>query len=189
MAPQKHFIFLLLSVLATTVISHKLLVFSFTGSKSHMISQGRIADTLAEAGHNVTLLSFEFTIPTDEFPHTKYARVIRMGSVDPDILASMSSKKAVFLEAVFMPKSGIAHLWNAYKTYKAFTTTIPALHEKTLINEKALIEQLRAENFDAIFVEQLFPFGTALGQALGIRTHFIVNSCPLQEHLIQLEYL
>ncbi|KAI1710228.1 UDP-glucoronosyl and UDP-glucosyl transferase domain-containing protein [Ditylenchus destructor] len=54
---------------------------------------------------------------------------------------------------------------------------------KAIIKDKALIESLRAENFDAIFVEHLFPFGTALGQALGIRTHFLVNTCPLVEYV------
>ncbi|KAI1707613.1 UDP-glucoronosyl and UDP-glucosyl transferase domain-containing protein [Ditylenchus destructor] len=52
-----------------------------------------------------------------------------------------------------------------------------------LIKDKALIESLRAENFDAIFVEHLYPFGTALGQALGIRTHFLTNTMPLVEYL------
>ena len=38
------------------VDSAKLLVLSVSNSKSHMMSNGRIADTLAEAGHNVVSL-------------------------------------------------------------------------------------------------------------------------------------
>ncbi|KAI1712880.1 UDP-glucoronosyl and UDP-glucosyl transferase domain-containing protein [Ditylenchus destructor] len=165
--------------LTTTVTAHKLLIFSFTSSKSHMLSNGRIADALAQAGHNVTLLSLEFLIPTDEFPTTKYAKVIRMGSVDQDLLSVSASKKGEALEAVFKPRS----LWGNYNAYKAYMSAISSTYDKTLTKEKALIESLRAENFDAIFVEHLYPFGTALAQALGIRTHFLINTCPLVERI------
>lgn len=46
-------IFIVLTIFGTIATAHKLLVFSFTNSKSHMISNGRIADALAQAGHNV----------------------------------------------------------------------------------------------------------------------------------------
>ena len=32
---------------------YKFLVFAVTNSKSHMMGKGRVADTLAEGGHNV----------------------------------------------------------------------------------------------------------------------------------------
>ncbi|KAI1707018.1 UDP-glucoronosyl and UDP-glucosyl transferase domain-containing protein [Ditylenchus destructor] len=159
--------------------AHKLLVFCFTNSKSHMISNGRTVDALSQAGHNVTLLSFEFAHRTDEFHTTNHGRIIRMGSIDQDILQAMATKRADILDSFFRPRS----LWDNYNMYKFFTDPFTKSFERALIKDKALIESLRAENFDAIFVEHLYPFGTALGQALGIRTHFLTNTMPLVEYL------
>jgi glucuronosyltransferase len=44
---------LLLSVLAQSAGGSKILVFSPTVSRSHMISNGRVADALASDGHDV----------------------------------------------------------------------------------------------------------------------------------------
>ncbi|KAI1696280.1 UDP-glucoronosyl and UDP-glucosyl transferase domain-containing protein [Ditylenchus destructor] len=75
---------------------------------------------------------------------------------------------------------GRFNVWLKKKFELAF---LYANFKRALIKDKALIESLRAENFDAIFVEHLYPFGTALGQALGIRTHFLTNTMPLVEYL------
>ncbi|KAI1701241.1 UDP-glucoronosyl and UDP-glucosyl transferase domain-containing protein [Ditylenchus destructor] len=119
-------------VLTTTAAAHKLLIFSFTSSKSHMLSNGRIADALAQAGHNVTLLSLEFLISTDELPTTKYARVIRMGSVDQGLLSIGASKKAETLETVFKPRS----LWGNYNAYKAYMSAISSTYDSKNIGER-----------------------------------------------------
>lgn len=54
--------------------SHKILMFSPTASKSHMISQGRIADELANAGHEVVNFEPDFLNLTDKFVPCKKCR-------------------------------------------------------------------------------------------------------------------
>uniref|UniRef100_A0A914Q6C2 glucuronosyltransferase n=1 Tax=Panagrolaimus davidi TaxID=227884 RepID=A0A914Q6C2_9BILA len=58
--------------------------------------------------------------------------------------------------------------------------------EEPFAEGKETIEKLKAEKFDAIFVEQLFPQGNALGHLLGIDVHFMISSCPMQEHITTL---
>lgn len=60
-------ILLVLLCFLASAISHKILVFSPTASKSHMISQGRIADELAKAGHEVINFEPDFLDLTDKF--------------------------------------------------------------------------------------------------------------------------
>uniref|UniRef100_A0AC35FK78 Glucuronosyltransferase n=1 Tax=Panagrolaimus sp. PS1159 TaxID=55785 RepID=A0AC35FK78_9BILA len=66
-------------------------MFSVSNSKSHMISNGRIADALAEAGHNVTFLSVEGIIPTKDFPTTKLAKVVILGRIPEERLINMKN--------------------------------------------------------------------------------------------------
>ncbi|KAI1706864.1 UDP-glucoronosyl and UDP-glucosyl transferase domain-containing protein [Ditylenchus destructor] len=117
-APQAS-ILIIFVTFAAIAKAHKLLVFSFTNSKSHMISNERIREALFQAGHNVTLLSFEFCHRTDEVHSTKHGRIIRMGSIDQDILQEFASKKVDVVEAMFKPRS----LWDNYNMYKMFTST------------------------------------------------------------------
>lgn len=46
-------IFVLLATFVNAAFSYKILVFSPATSKSHLISNGRLADELARAGHDV----------------------------------------------------------------------------------------------------------------------------------------
>ncbi|KAI1698517.1 putative UDP-glucuronosyltransferase ugt-47 [Ditylenchus destructor] len=59
---------IILSLCFSATCGFKILVFSPTISKSHMISNGRIADTLAADGHNVhtSLLPPKVTFRTIE---------------------------------------------------------------------------------------------------------------------------
>ena len=51
--------FLIIFILNASLINAaKLLVFSLSCSKSHMMSQGRLADALVMAGHNVVSFFF-----------------------------------------------------------------------------------------------------------------------------------
>ncbi|KAK5972297.1 hypothetical protein GCK32_001628 [Trichostrongylus colubriformis] len=57
-----------------TIDSYKILVFSPTISRSHMISNGRIADELAIAGHDVVLFEPDFLNISEGVQSAKKAR-------------------------------------------------------------------------------------------------------------------
>uniref|UniRef100_A0A914PCI5 Uncharacterized protein n=1 Tax=Panagrolaimus davidi TaxID=227884 RepID=A0A914PCI5_9BILA len=72
-----------------------------SNSKSHMISNGRIADALAEAGHNVTFLSIEGIIPTKDFPTTKLAKVVILGRIPEERLINMEKYRSSAMDSAF----------------------------------------------------------------------------------------
>lgn len=71
---------LLLSFLLLLAVSSeagKVLVYSPSISRSHLISNGRIADALVDAGHDVVMFITEY-MPLTSFTGTKKAKVITM---------------------------------------------------------------------------------------------------------------
>ncbi|KAH7714675.1 Protein UGT-46, partial [Aphelenchoides avenae] len=62
--------------MASAAAGYKILVFSPTLSRSHMISNGRVADALAKAGHDVTLLEVEYNDPPDSVVSAHHAKRI-----------------------------------------------------------------------------------------------------------------
>uniref|UniRef100_A0A914RHW9 Glucuronosyltransferase n=1 Tax=Parascaris equorum TaxID=6256 RepID=A0A914RHW9_PAREQ len=73
-----NFLFLLLWIIAVAEAAN-ILIYSPSYSKSHLISNGRIADTLSKAGHNVVMFVPEYE--QTNFTGTKYAKVIKMGNL------------------------------------------------------------------------------------------------------------
>ena len=71
-----------LFLLFKSTYCHKILVFSPTNSMSHLISNGRIGDTLALDNHDVTILEAEFRVPSKP---SKYAKKIVLGGFDPSV--------------------------------------------------------------------------------------------------------
>ncbi|CAL2043450.1 unnamed protein product [Caenorhabditis brenneri] len=70
-------LYILLPILFLSVESGKVLVYSPSISRSHLISNGRIADTLVDAGHEVVMFIPEYE-PIGEFTGTKKAKVMTM---------------------------------------------------------------------------------------------------------------
>ena len=58
--------------------------------------------------------------------------------------------------------------------------------ENILLENQKEIQMLKEEKFDAMFVGQLFPCGSALSHALGIKVHFLIHSCPIMDHIAML---
>nr|CAD2176603.1 unnamed protein product [Meloidogyne enterolobii] len=156
--------------------SSKILVFSPTISRSHMISNARIADTLASDGHNVTLLEVEFFEKIGELNASKVANTILVPGqfIDPkefntSMIAEMSFKN-VYLPMDFLVGSIIQ-------------TTFNNACEKFLLVSEKLFDKLRNEKFDIIISEQLNSCGAGVGHLLNIPTNILVSSCPIQEHI------
>uniref|UniRef100_A0A914MPP6 glucuronosyltransferase n=1 Tax=Meloidogyne incognita TaxID=6306 RepID=A0A914MPP6_MELIC len=141
-----------------------------------MISNARIADTLASDGHNVTLLEVEFFEKIGELNASKVANTILVPGqfIDPkefntSMIAEMSFKN-VYLPMDFLVGSIIQ-------------TTFNNACEKFLLVSEKLFDKLRNEKFDIIISEQLNSCGAGVGHLLNIPTNILVSSCPIQEHI------
>ncbi|KAF7639096.1 hypothetical protein Mgra_00001328 [Meloidogyne graminicola] len=166
----------LLSFPQIYVNASKILVFSPTISRSHMISNARIADTLAADGHNVTLVEVEFIELVGELNASKHAntllvpgRFMNLDGFNVSALAKMS-----FLDV---------ELTTQFIFGSILQTKFNEACERFLIASEKLFDRLRAENFEVIMTEQLNFCGTGVGHLLGIPTHILISSCPIQEHV------
>ncbi|KHJ78415.1 hypothetical protein OESDEN_21964 [Oesophagostomum dentatum] len=75
------FSFFLLPLLLVTADAGKVLIYSPGYSLSHLISNGRIADTLVKAGHDVVMFIPDFMTLSSDFNGTKLAKVVRMRNI------------------------------------------------------------------------------------------------------------
>nr|CAD2176605.1 unnamed protein product [Meloidogyne enterolobii] len=139
-----------------------------------MISNARIADTLASDGHNVTLLEVGFREVA--LNASKVANKILVPGpfidskeYDPSLMAKMAFKE-VDLTMDFI----VGSIW---------LTTFNNACEKFLLVSEKLFDKLRNEKFDIIISEQLNFCGAGVGHLLGIPTNILVSSCPIQEHV------
>uniref|UniRef100_A0A1I7T1B4 UDP-glucuronosyltransferase n=1 Tax=Caenorhabditis tropicalis TaxID=1561998 RepID=A0A1I7T1B4_9PELO len=164
---------LLVSILFTLTDAHKILVFSPTASKSHMISQGRIADELANAGHEVVNFEPDFLDLTDKFVPCKKCRRWPVTGLNNRMYKKIQSEMS---GNVFQQSS----MWN-----KIFNSeSDPHQDEYTnmceeIVTNKELIEKLRSEKFDAYFGEQIHLCGMGLAHLLGIKHRFWIASCTM----------
>ncbi|KHJ83709.1 hypothetical protein OESDEN_16590, partial [Oesophagostomum dentatum] len=71
---------LFLLLLLAVADAGKVLVYSPAISYSHLISNGRVADALVKAGHDVVMLIPEYT-KLGDFNGTKLAKVVRMSYI------------------------------------------------------------------------------------------------------------
>ncbi|CAO4379939.1 unnamed protein product [Caenorhabditis nigoni] len=162
-----------LLALCYSVSSHKILVFSPTASKSHMISQGRIADELANAGHEVVNFEPDFLDITDKFLPCKKCRRWPVTGLNNERYKSIQNEMSA---NVFQESSLWSKIFNQERDPHEDEYT--NLCEEIVTN-KELIEKLKAEKFDAYFGEQINLCGMGLSHILGIKHRFWVASCTM----------
>ncbi|KAK6747572.1 hypothetical protein RB195_000644 [Necator americanus] len=138
-----------------------------------MISNGRIADELALAGHDVVLFEPDFLNVSHTVNPVKFARRWQLSgfsSVLRDVLQEFSG--AAFEQI------------SKYEEQKGLLRYERAFNElcEDLINRESVMEELQGEQFDAYFGEQINLCGNGLAYALGIKSHFWVSSCPLGDY-------
>ncbi|KAF1751201.1 hypothetical protein GCK72_017755 [Caenorhabditis remanei] len=159
--------------LCYTVSSHKILVFSPTASKSHMISQGRIAEELANAGHDVVNFEPDFLDLTDKFVPCKKCRRWPVTGLNNKLYKDIQNEMS---GNVFQKSSLWSKIFNSNRD--EHQDEYNNLCEEIVTN-KELIEKLKAEKFDAYFGEQIHLCGMGLAHILGIKHRFWVASCTM----------
>ncbi|CAJ0567578.1 unnamed protein product, partial [Mesorhabditis spiculigera] len=171
---MRHFLLpLLFCAISTVSIAHKILVFSPTISASHMISNGRIADELAKAGHDVVLFEPDLLNMWHRVKNAKLARKWPVFGFSDKLSKAVSG-----FSSAFDDESTITYTGNMISYSKAFTAQCGELLDK--VEE---LEKLKAEKFDAFFGEQLNGCGHGLAEYLGIKRKFWISSCPIMDHM------
>ncbi|KAE9552641.1 hypothetical protein FO519_004154 [Halicephalobus sp. NKZ332] len=157
---------------------HKFLVYATTNSKSHMIASGRLADTLAGGGHNVTVLVLEHSLSATEFKFTSQPMII-IGRVNKTNTELFDNRKKISVDTAFKGTS----IMNTFQATTRWSESLITSCETALLENQRELNMLKKEKFDAILVGQLFPCGSALSHILGIKVHFLINSCTFMDHV------
>ncbi|CAI2353740.1 unnamed protein product [Caenorhabditis sp. 36 PRJEB53466] len=163
--------FLLILSIFNSCFAYNILVFSPATSKSHLISNGRIADELVRAGHKVTLLEIEFLRISDT---TKSAELVNK-TIVRDLKGEAHFKRVLlsFSENVMEDGSILDDLQIQNSWHGAYID----LCEEFLTRDD-VFNELKAQNFDGFFAEQLNLCGFGYAKALGIERRFLISSCP-----------
>ncbi|KAK0398890.1 hypothetical protein QR680_002797 [Steinernema hermaphroditum] len=156
------------------VSSHRILVFSLAISRSHLISNGRIADALAQAGHEVVLVEPEYLPLASTMETAKYAERMIIQNFSGAYLHGISQFSTKAFEEV--------HMLSSIEKLSVFHDVCTVSCQEFL-DKTDVIEKLRSFKFDMYFGEQITLCGTALAHHLGIKTHMWVSSCALMDHM------
>ncbi|KHN71872.1 Putative UDP-glucuronosyltransferase ugt-47, partial [Toxocara canis] len=143
-----------------------ILIYSPSYSKSHLISNGRIADVLSNAGHNVVMLIPEYE--RTKFNGTKHAKVIRIANVYDDYADEIEEFAAAFFKQQTI----------TIRTKLKWSRKSAVVCEAVL-RRKDVLDHLRSFKFDVAFSEQIEVCGLGLIRYLGIQNHIWVSSCSL----------
>lgn len=136
-----------------------------------MISQGRIADELANAGHEVVNFEPDFLDLTDKFVPCKKCRRWPVTGLNNILFKSTQSEMS---GNVFRKSSIFSKIFNTERDHDEYNNLC-----EEIVTNKALIEKLKAEKFDAYFGEQVHLCGMGLSHLLGIKHKFWVSSCTM----------
>ncbi|CAD5213708.1 unnamed protein product [Bursaphelenchus xylophilus] len=163
-------IILTLFLLASAVCAKKILIIQDAVGKSHMQFSGTLTDKLVDRGHVVDKLVFRWN-PLVTMNGTKKARRI-IDVVDHDT-----------------PYGRVAHLadpfaHNPKDGFKTFADTRLLFCERTLEN-KALVEDLRAENYDLAMVTPFEGCGLALTHILGIKSRAVFVATSSADYVFE----
>uniref|UniRef100_A0A8R1HJC9 glucuronosyltransferase n=1 Tax=Caenorhabditis japonica TaxID=281687 RepID=A0A8R1HJC9_CAEJA len=163
--------FLTLLVIFDVSSAYKILVFSPATSKSHLISNGRLADELARAGHDVTLLELDFL----KIAHTTKTAKVAKKTIVPDFQEGPRFKNVLLSFSANVMED--FNVLDALQGHKAYQDAYNALCGELLARDE-LFNTLKAENFDGFFAEQINQCGFGYATALGIQRRFLIASCP-----------
>ncbi|CAD5210422.1 unnamed protein product [Bursaphelenchus okinawaensis] len=155
---------ILLSALALQLNGYKILVYTLRFGQSHVLFMGKIADVLAEAGHDVTFYQHEF------YDKVKFV--------------NCSKAKVVVRKRDFKVKP-FPNFWETdgkstkeWMMYQDIGEGIATACYHQLIDTN-LTTQLRNENFDIAIGEHFDVCTFALFEVLGIKKHISAYATPM----------
>uniref|UniRef100_A0A0N5CHU5 glucuronosyltransferase n=1 Tax=Strongyloides papillosus TaxID=174720 RepID=A0A0N5CHU5_STREA len=167
--------FLTFPLLFNTSETYKILIFNPRRSHSHVQYIGRIADSLEEAGHSVTVLQ-PIQVPTIPTVGSKLARVIfTQSSINESVVMNLAKQ---FESDIWKKNSN-----NPLNVIEIISEMCELLKRncRELITNTTLIDTFKKEKFDIAFSEVYAPCGFGLFEMLGIETVISGISTGLNE--------
>ncbi|CAJ0582494.1 unnamed protein product, partial [Mesorhabditis spiculigera] len=147
----------------------KILVYSPSISPSHILSNGRIAETLAEAGHEVVVLIPELLKSLANYTAgIKNAKIIRIPGIGEPY--ESLGFEGDLMESEFVPLK-MRTDWEVAVTDSC----------ANILDHKDVLDSLRAMHFDAAFTEQIEFCGIGLIHHLGIKNLLWLSTTPLMD--------
>ncbi|KAK6054764.1 hypothetical protein COOONC_07731 [Cooperia oncophora] len=149
---------------------------------SHLNFMGRIADTIAEAGHEVVFNIQGFTLqpvldpglPTNG---TTKSRVIQRGPFGAARSTRRDDMKPIWTSSTSNPIGLFMHLFSSFQ----WISEISVKTLTHLLDDKQLLEQLKAEKFD-VAITELFDFvGIGVLEAIGLKNIIGAHSSAILE--------
>ncbi|KAH7703112.1 CRE-UGT-48 protein, partial [Aphelenchoides avenae] len=165
------------------MFTQKILIFNPAGSRSQVIWNARIADTLAEAGMDVLLVEAEFGVRTSGMQTVKSARRLVLTGFNVSIFGEFASDLTIH---TFDKRRWPLDMYSAYwKFLKGHNFQC-----EELLKQNDVLETLKKEKFDIIISDMLHLCGAGLKEVLGIKTHVWLNRqgycqsiCAILDHV------
>ncbi|EFO97087.1 CRE-UGT-27 protein [Caenorhabditis remanei] len=173
-------LFLLFSIVFSNLNAINVLVYSPAFAASHTNFMARLADTLTEAGHNVTFL----------VPIVDVARRNQLGVrittdvvvVEHDELASQESVPFDdSMEVYWTEKTDSS---NVEESFKWFFDGMEVGCEN-LLRQKHIFDLMKSRNFDVAILEPLAVCGLGFFKKLGIEKTILASSCAYYDFLFR----
>ncbi|GMR47256.1 hypothetical protein PMAYCL1PPCAC_17451, partial [Pristionchus mayeri] len=154
----------------------KVLVYSIQSGFSHVNFMGRVADTLAEGGMDVTLLLNE--LRNEVGSGTTKARVfpIEKSKEAYDYITDPSNDES---KSIY---DGSSHDLRSMLNFAPLFNKIFYLSCKNLLSKPEVIEKLRAEKYDVMMAETFDYCGFGIAKILGIKSTVAVFSSSLNDY-------
>lgn len=176
----------LIGLLSDGVGAYKILISAPTISKSHIISNGRVADTLVADGNDVTIMEIEYMVPIGHMKGSKMARILQIPGkfLDYKVPGTNESVDISELMVKYAFDADQHSLFKIIEQSMFFKQLINKFYEACevfLTTQHEQLELLRAEHFDLIIGEQYDLCGAGLSYALNIPAYVMVHSLPLTE--------
>ncbi|CAD5224033.1 unnamed protein product [Bursaphelenchus okinawaensis] len=162
-------------ILSRYVTSYNILVYSPTISKSHMIMNGRIADALANDGHNVTLMETDLVEYPGSLKTVKYANHWTETFEWPQRVRDLTHG-ADMLSYSIMNAVRMLDSMNRFSASACLA----------LLRDQRLMTKIESGNFDVIMFEQFDVCPFIISHILNIPVKIWMSSCPIMEHQAEL---
>ncbi|CAI5438986.1 unnamed protein product [Caenorhabditis angaria] len=169
---------ILLILLTNFVDGFNILVYSPSIGNSHQNFMGHLADTLFDAGHNVTLL-----VPiADEKQRNK--------------LGIKTTKDVILVEhdeigkqRIHLPDDSTAILWTTEFHAEDIDASFEHFNNLTVeacanfLRNKQVFEEIKSRNYDVVLVEPLSMCGLAFAHKLGLKRVILTISCTYFDYV------
>ncbi|PIC24255.1 hypothetical protein B9Z55_017662 [Caenorhabditis nigoni] len=171
--------FILIFLVSSTVYSLNILVYSPIFAASHTNFMARLADTLTEAGHNVTFLAPVMDERRKSQLGVKITKDVVLVEQDEEMkryLSPVDDDMALYWKTEVTP-------WNMNTIFSVFTDSMRQGCANFLRN-KGVYDAMKSRNFDVGIYEPLSVCGLGFMHAIGIRRTISASSCVFYDSVV-----